>query len=107
MYKERKTSLDNETVCKFFQLDTVTTGIFQIYQQFLSVKFTDVTTDHIDELWYETVQLFQVNDLLSGELMGYFYLDLYPRSGKYGHAAVFHSFESHRKLHLFAQLHAI
>lgn len=89
LYKEQQTSLDNETVRQYFQLDTVTAGIFQIYQQFLSVKFTDVTADHVNELWHETVQLFQVNDLRSGELMGYFYLDLFPRSGKYGHAAVF------------------
>lgn len=89
LYKEQQTSLDNETVRQYFQLDTVTAGIFQIYQQFLSVKFTEVTAEHVNELWHETVQLFQVNDERSGELMGYFYLDLFPRSGKYGHAAVF------------------
>lgn len=89
LYKEQQTSLDNETVRQYFQLDTVTAGIFQIYQQFLSVKFTDVTADHVGELWHETVQLFQVNDLLSGDLMGYFYLDVFPREKKYNHAAVF------------------
>lgn len=31
------------------------------------------------EVWHPDVQLFSVFDLSSGELMGYFYLDLYAR----------------------------
>lgn len=89
LYKEQQTSLNNEELRQYFTLDTVTSGIFQIYQEFLSVSFTDVTSDHLEELWHESVQLFQVNDKQTNNLMGYFYLDLFPREGKYGHAAVF------------------
>jgi len=89
LYKEQQTSLDNESIRQYFAFDTVTSGMFEIYQQFLSLKFTDITFEHTNELWHDTVKLFQVNDSETNNLMGYFYFDVYPRPGKYGHAAVF------------------
>ena len=41
------------------------------------------------DAWYKEVELFKVQDAESKDILGYFYLDLHPRDGKYGHAAVF------------------
>lgn len=89
LYKEKLTSLDYEKLREYFSFDTVTSGIFQIYQQFLGVKFNEITDKYVDNFWHESVRLFEVTDSVTKKLMGYFYLDMFPREGKYGHAAVF------------------
>ena len=86
IYKEMVCDIDMEKVKKYFPLNTVRKGLFEIYQLLLGLKFTEVDTDN---KWHENTQLFSVNDTVTDELMGYFYLDMYPREGKYAHAAVF------------------
>jgi hypothetical protein len=39
--------------------------------------------------WHEDVQMFAIIDSDTGEEISRFYLDLFPREGKYGHAAEF------------------
>jgi Zn-dependent oligopeptidase len=85
-YKEKECNLDLEKVKEYFPLPKVREGLFKIYQTLLSLKFNEVETDN---KWHESVKLFSVKDKDSDELLGYFYLDMYPREGKYSHAAAF------------------
>lgn len=89
IYKERNSLLDEEELRKHFPLDIVTNGMFRIYETLLSYKFEEITDDHKNKFWHEDVKLYQVIDTKTNNVKGYFYLDLFPRQGKYGHAAVF------------------
>ena len=51
----------------------------------LGLKFSKVEGG---EIWHEDVEMWKVDDEASGDNIGYFYLDLYPRDGKYGHACM-------------------
>ena len=39
-------------------------------------------------MWHDEVSLHSVKDVRTGQTLGYFFMDLHPRDGKYGHAAM-------------------
>jgi thimet oligopeptidase len=82
--KKTKYEIDNEEIRQYFPLDVVTSGLMATYQKLFDVKFEEIKNP---ETWHEDVQLFKVSDAKSGKLIGHFYLDLFPRPNKYGHAA--------------------
>lgn len=85
-YTEMKHNINMEELRQYFPLQVVKEGLFKIYQGILNLNFTKVDTTN---KWHDDVELYRVQDKNSNEVMGYFYLDLHPREGKYSHAAVF------------------
>ena len=81
-----KYGVDEELIKHFFPTDRVVAETLKIYQELLRLSF-EVVPDA--PVWQKDVTCYQVKDSETGELQGFFYLDLFPRDGKYGHAAVF------------------
>jgi thimet oligopeptidase len=84
--QKRDFSLDNEEIREYFPANTVVAGIFDIYSQLLGVKFVEVKQAQV---WADGVKLYEIHNSSDCQLLGYFYTDLIPRAGKYGHAAAF------------------
>jgi Zn-dependent oligopeptidase len=84
---EKESSLNKEELKKNFPVRQTIKNVFNIYQTLLSYTFEDITDMHKNTLWNDEVKLFIVKS--DESTVGYFYLDLFPRDGKYGHAAVF------------------
>ncbi len=84
--KEERYQLSTEKVKEYFPLAKVMSGMFTIYQQLLGLTFERLPGA---KLWHDDAEAYTVRDTASGELIGHFLLDLYPRTGKFNHAASF------------------
>ena len=84
-----KYGVDHEAIKEYFPLDHVVETTLGIYQELLGLVFTELASGTFWS-WHSEVRCFDVTDSAKGERIGHFYLDLFPREGKYGHAAIFH-----------------
>ena len=98
---EKDYQLDQNLIAEYFPLGTTIRGMLEIFEHIFGLQFVQIEGEERDKLaasgkgadivWHEDVQLFSVWDD-EGEgsgFVGYLYLDLHPREGKYGHAANF------------------
>lgn len=84
-----KYGVDAEAIKEYFPLDHVVETTLGIYQELLGLTFSELPKGTFWS-WYPEVRCFDVKDKATSERIGHFYLDLHPRQGKYGHAAIFH-----------------
>ncbi|QQR65192.1 Zn-dependent oligopeptidase [Candidatus Kaiserbacteria bacterium] len=82
--QKQKYSVDSEKIREYFPFEKVREGVFGTYQKLFSVKFERVL-DY--PLWHPDVELYAITE--NKKILAYFSMDLFPRDGKYGHAAAF------------------
>ena len=83
--QKTKYAVDQNEIKQYFPVQHVIDSVFAIYEQLLGVKFARANVP----VWQSQVQSYNVTDAASGRPLGRFYLDLYPRPGKYDHFANF------------------
>ncbi len=93
--QQRRTDfgVDPFEVAQYFALDAVLAGMFELVQETFGLDFEEILDP---DVWHPDVRLFVIRDAGSGEELAHFYLDLFPREGKFGHAAEFPLIESRR-----------
>ncbi|KAF1843575.1 thimet oligopeptidase [Cucurbitaria berberidis CBS 394.84] len=99
---EKDYQLDHQVIAEYFPLQTTIQGMLKIFEELFGLVFVEIVGEEeraalaeggkgSDIVWHQDVQIFSVWDD-EGEgagFVGYLYLDLFPRDGKYGHAANF------------------
>jgi thimet oligopeptidase len=68
----------------YFPPEASLSFVFKLAQTLFGVSFTPVK----QSLWHRDARAFEVRDDASGQTLGTFFVDLYPRADKYNHAAV-------------------
>lgn len=82
--RQAKYGLDSKEVSEYFEVGKVKAGILAITGKLFDVTFRPANVPK----WHPDVEPMEVVDQ-KGQVLGRFYFDLYPRPGKYKHAAVF------------------
>ncbi len=82
----QKYEVDKEALRAYFPFQKVLDGMFNIYQSIFGLKFEKIVAPH---KWIDDLQLYLVTDSATGEPLGMFYLDMFPREGKFNHFAQF------------------
>ena len=83
---KQKYAVDKEALRAYFPFKKVLDGMFNIYQNIFGLKFEKIVAPY---KWIDDLQLYLVTDSATGEPLGMFYLDMFPREGKFNHFAQF------------------
>jgi thimet oligopeptidase len=83
--RKTKYAVDQNEIKQYFPVQHVVESVLGIYEQLLGVRFTRVDVP----VWQSQVQAYDVVDAAANKPLGRFYLDLFPRPGKYDHFANF------------------
>ncbi|MBV8172884.1 MAG: Zn-dependent oligopeptidase [Candidatus Eremiobacteraeota bacterium] len=81
-----KYAVNDEVVRQYFPVTKVLPAVMGIYQKLLGVTFHPIVPA---DTWAPGVLEYSISDNASGKPIGWFFLDLYPRPGKFQHFANF------------------
>ena len=84
-YRKEHLQLDSEKIKEYFPSQVVIDGMLSLFGGIFGITFEPVQIP----VWHPDVKTFLIKDTQTGAPVAYFYMDLYPREGKYKHAACF------------------
>ncbi len=95
--RAEKYDFDSESLRPYYEADRVFRGLFAIYSTLYGIRIAERPTwcgdasrsgdkQNAVETWHPEARFFEVRDEKSGELLGSFYMDWFPRATKRGGA---------------------
>jgi thimet oligopeptidase len=82
LFKKRNFAVDEDELAAFFPYEKALEGMFAVYQRIFGIIIRPVDPPY---KWVKNLAFYAVLDAATGEPMGLFYLDMFPRDGKYNH----------------------
>lgn len=82
--KTARYAVDQAEIAQYLPLDACLEGLFAVTGTLLGIRFEEAPDASV---WHPEVRTFDVFEAAGGEPFARFHLDLFPRPGKYKHAA--------------------
>jgi thimet oligopeptidase len=82
--REARYAVDQEALRRYFPSERAVDWTLALSAELYGIRFHESPAP----VWHPEVRYFDVTDAATGAYLGGLYVDLYPREGKFGHAAV-------------------
>ena len=79
--------VDHDMIAEYFPASVTIHSILDIIEEIFSLNIENLTHIRPEQIWHPDVRVFSVQDTESMTFLGFLYLDIYPRDGKFNHAA--------------------
>ncbi|PYH94522.1 zincin [Aspergillus ellipticus CBS 707.79] len=81
--------IDHNQIAEYFPAESTVRRMLDTFETLLGLAIVEVADKEERHVWHPEVRVFTVRDRPTSSLLGVLYTDLYPRAGKYNHAANF------------------
>jgi thimet oligopeptidase len=81
--REERYKVDQESLRRYFPPDATLAWLLDVSSSLYGLRFDEARVP----VWHDDVRYFDVHDAETGAFIGGIYVDLYPREGKFPHAA--------------------
>lgn len=93
LLQKERFDVDSEFIKQHFPLEHVKQAMIDLYSNLFDIEFIKLKHN----LWHKDAEMYAIKS--DGQINGYIGMDLHPRKGKYGHAAVFGITSSRKKIY--------
>jgi len=90
--KRQRFGIDPNEVAAYFPLEQVFEGMFEITGEAFGLTYRRIDNP---AAWHPDVTTYEILDRDGGERLATFFADMFPREGKFGHAAAFDLYPGH------------
>lgn len=84
--------VDHDLIAEYFPAKVTIQRMLSVFESIFSLEIQILKGIRGDYIWHPEVKVFSVHDRDSSTFLGFLYLDIYPRDGKFNHAANFNIF---------------
>ncbi|KAJ5614550.1 thimet oligopeptidase [Penicillium herquei] len=89
MMLQERNQVDHEYISQWFPAKETVRRMLELYGELFSLQFEKLELSESSHIWHPDVDVFSVWEKQDSALIGYLYTDIFPRAGKYNHAANF------------------
>jgi metallopeptidase MepB len=84
--------VDHDLIAEYFPAKVTIRHMLSVFESIFGLEIQNLKCNRGDHIWHPEVKVFSVHDRISSTFFGFLYLDIFPREGKFNHAANFNIF---------------